>query len=142
MIASESTNDSSSSGEDLNDAQNSAFSAAKQNSSSRVVQRNRGRPTILKKKPAAEGSANDLLVAENPAESLSDIPRVRTRSQMKKKQNRPELANVPGLFMIDRSPNASEPATTSSSSVLRTFPRKDGEFSTKNPKRLIRFENF
>jgi len=143
MIASESSNDSSSSGEDSNDAQNSAFSAAKQNSSSRVVQKNRGRQMILKKKPAAEESANDSLAAENPEVNVSEISRVKTRSQMKKKQNRSEIiqpADVPGLFMIDRNPNASEPATTSSSSVLRTFPRKGGEFSKKNQKSIE--ENF
>lgn len=139
MIASESSNDSSSGGEGLKEAQNSAFSAARQKSSNRVVQKNRGRRSILKKKAAANDSANDSLEAEIPEKNSSEISRVKTRSQMKKKPNRSEIVeppDVPGLFMIDRNPNASESATASSSSVVRTFPRKSTEqFSTKNQKR-------
>jgi hypothetical protein len=92
--------------------------------------------SIMKKKTPVKESTGDSLTTESLEEDLSDIPK--TRLQTRKKQNRSEIiqpADIPGLFMIDRNPNTSEPAAASSSNDLRTFPQKSSDFSTKNSKK-------
>lgn len=138
MNAEKSSHDySSSDDEDASKAQqNSSSTPMQQRRSTRVLNKSRGGQSISKQKATGKKSVSDALPTESTEEDVSIISK--TRSQIRKKPNHSEIIQpeeIPGLFMIDRNPGASEPAAGSSSSVLRTFPKKGSEFSTKSAKK-------